>query len=86
MNTATVGKYYIAYEENENTREVNGYIHPLYTITITDTETNITIEVPDVVTVFEREDWVDTIYTNSKAGLDSGEEPSCCYKDARYIT
>ena len=85
MNTATVGKYYIEYDENENTRNVNGNTHPLYTITITDNETNTTIEVPDVVRVFEREDWIDTIYTNSKAGLDSHDGPSCCYKDARYI-
>lgn len=87
MIEKNVGKYFIVYnqEGNGNTREVNGYIHPLYTITITNNEDDVTIEVPDVVSVFEREDWLDVIYTHSKAELDS-DDPGCCYKGSRYIT
>jgi|13_taG_2_1085334.scaffolds.fasta_scaffold00166_18 hypothetical protein len=80
------GKYDFTYVKSGNVRTLpGGFTKPLFNVTITDTETDTTIEVDDVVEVFEREDWLDTIYTNSKRACDNPDDDACCYKTARYV-
>ena len=79
-----VGKYTIEITESENTRTVNEITKNLFNVSITDNETNQTIEIDDIVSPYVREQWCATVFKNAKEGLDSEDGHSCCYVKARY--
>ena len=78
------GRYILEKTQSENTRTFLEVTKPLWNVAITDTETDETIEINDIVSPYAREDWCATVFKNAKEGLDSEEGPSCCYVNAQY--
>lgn len=80
-------EYTLTAETSDNTREVSeGVTKDQYNVTITKVETGQVIQILDVVSYYDRDQWCKTVFENAKVGLDHEDGPSCCYVNASYVT
>lgn len=81
-----IGKYTVLIQESVNKRTVGDNVHSLWDVWITDNDTNVKIALKDTVSPYEREDWMESVFTAAKYSLDNPSDLACCYKDATYVT